>query len=229
MLKLVRGIKRELVSLYRKTIDPDITVRVVYLQRFIYGFNLSDNDVYRLYGLSVKLIDYNSDQDLQQWCDVINNSYDDCFFDIKKARSFLKEHPVYENGRTVLFFKDTIPCATVSYGGYRLNPKVGGDYRIGVHNTYKGNGWGRMCVVYAFSRLEEQGFRLGESIITIKRVPSLLLHFSLGFEPRYNMRYVTCNTFFKYTSFVQRFRLMFLLYKYNKQHKIRLKQSYLVH
>lgn len=117
MLKLIRGIKGILIRIFRMTIDPNIDIRVVYLQRFIYGFNLSDNDVYRLYGLSVKHIDYNSDQDLQQWCDVINNSYDDCYFDIEKARRFLKEHPVYENGRTVLFYKDATACATVSWGG----------------------------------------------------------------------------------------------------------------
>ena len=211
------------------TFDPNIDIRVVYLQRYIYGFNLSDSDVSQLFGLSVKIIDYNSDLDLQQWCYVINNSYDDCYYDIEKARNFLQNHPIFHNGRTAIFYKGSSPCATVSWGGYKANPFVGGDYRIGVHNDSKGNGLGRMCVVYAFSRLAEQGFRLGESIITIKRVPSLLLHFSLGFEPRYNMKYVTCNTFFKYTSIVQRLRLTLLLYKYNKQYKKRLKQSYLVH
>ena len=94
--------------------------------------------------------------------------------------------------------------------------------------TIKGTDWVG-CVVYAFSRLAHQGYRLGESIITIKRVPSLLLHFSLGFEPQYNMKYVTNNTFFKYTSIVQRLRLTYLLYKYNKQHKKRLRQLFLVH
>ena len=229
MMRIFRKIKRILISLFRRTIDPNIDIRVVYLQRFIYGFNLSDSDVSHLYGLSVKIIDYNSDLDLQQWCDVINNSYDDCYYDIEKARKFLKNHHIFQDGRTAIFYEGAVPCATVRGGGYKLNPIVGGDYRIGVHNNYKGNGLGRMCVVYAFSRLEEQGFRLGESIITIKRVPSLLLHFSLGFEPRYNMRYVTCNTFFKYTSIVQRLRLTVLLYKYNKQYKKKLKQSYLVH
>lgn len=206
---------------------PGIKTKVVYLQRFIYGFNLSDESVHNQYGLSVYYINYDSDQDLQLWCDVINNSYDDCLYDIPKARKFLEEHPIFENGRTVLFMKGATPCATVSFGGYKSNPKVGGDYRIGVHNNYKGNGLGRMCVEYEYSRLADQGFRLGESIITIKRVPSLLLHFSLGFEPRYDMRYVTYKNNLKYINFIQRIRLTYLLYKHHKQYKNKLKKSFL--
>ena len=93
-----------------------IETGLAHLQRFIYGFNLSDEDVLKTYGLSVRYIDYDSDHDLQQWCDVINNSYDDCYFDISKARKFLKNHILFENGRTVLFLKDVTPCATVSWG-----------------------------------------------------------------------------------------------------------------
>lgn len=139
----------------------------------------------------------------------------------------MEEHPIFENGRTVLFMKGATPCATASFGGYKSNPKVGGGYRIGVHNNYKGNGLGRMCVEYAYSRLADQGFRLGESIITIKRVPSLLLHFSLGFEPRYDMRYVTYKNNLKYINFIQRIRLTYLLYKHHKQYKNKLKKSFL--
>ena len=148
------------------------TTSLTHLQRFIYGFSLSDEEVLKTYGLSVRNIDYDSDQDLQQWCDVINNSYDDCFFDIPKARQFLKNHILFENGKTVIFFNNTNPCATVSWGRYKRNPKVGGDYRIGVRNDYKGKGIGRMCVEYAYSRLAEQGFHIGESVIEIKRTTS---------------------------------------------------------
>ena len=84
-----------------------------------------------------------------------------------------------------------------------------------------------MCVEYAYSRLAEQGFRLGESIITIKRIPSLLLHFSLGFEPRYDMRYVTYKNNLKNINLIQRIRLTYLLYKYHNNYKIKLKKSFL--
>ena len=117
MLKVFQRIKRVLICLFRRIFDSNIDIRVVYLQRFIYGFNLSDSDVSHLYGLSVKIINYNSDLDLQQWCDVINNSYDDCYFDIEKARLFLQNHPIFQNGRTAIFYKGVTPCATVSFLG----------------------------------------------------------------------------------------------------------------
>lgn len=208
------------------TFYPHIDGKVVYLQRFLYGFNLSEEAVLNNYGLSVKYVNYNSDSDLQQWCDIINNSYDDCFFDIPKARKFLLDHLIFKDGKTALFIKDAFPCATVSWGTYRDNSNVGGDYRIGVHNNFKGNGLGRMCVEYAFSRLAEQGIRLGESIITIKRVPSLLLHFSLGFEPQYDVRYVSFKKNLKHIGFVQRVRLTYLLYKYHNIYKKKLKKSF---
>ena len=115
-------------------------------------------------------------------------------------------------------------------GGYKQNNKVGGDYRIGVHNDYKGNGIGRMCVEYAFSRLAEQGFRIGESIIEIKRIPSLLLHFSLGFEPQYDMRFTALNTkrnINYYLRFIQRKRISGLLCKYHQLYKKKLKQAFI--
>ena len=206
-----------------------IETELAHLQRFIYGFSLSDEEVSKSYGLSVRYIDYDSDQDLQLWCDVINNSYDDCFFDVPKARNFLNNHILFGKGKTVMFMDNITPCATVSWGGYKRNPKVGGDYRIGVRNDYKGNGIGRMCVEYAYSRLAEQGFRIGESVIEIKRTPSLLMHFSLGFEPQYDMRYVTFRSpknIKYYIKFIQRMRVKYFLHKYNKQYKNKLKKSF---
>ena len=44
---------------------PKISSKVVYLQRRIYGFHLSDADILNLYGLRLKEVDYNSDEDLQ--------------------------------------------------------------------------------------------------------------------------------------------------------------------
>lgn len=86
------------------TFYPRVDSKVIYLQKYICGFNLSDDIVWKNYNLFTKYVDYDSDRDLQEWCDVINNSYDDCFFDITKARKFLKEHPIFEKGKTVLFF-----------------------------------------------------------------------------------------------------------------------------
>lgn len=208
------------------TFYPFIDGKVVYLQRFLYGFSLSDDTVLKNYGLTIKYIDYDSDSDLQQWCDVINNSYDDCFYDIAKARKFLKEHLIFEKGKTALFMDGITACATVSWGVFKDNPKVGGAYRLGVQNNFKGNGFGRMCLEYAYSRLSEQGINLGESLVTIQRVPSLMLHFSLGFEPRYNVRYVSYKKNLRHIDLVQRIRLTYLLYKYHHIYQNKLKKSF---
>ncbi len=206
---------------------PKITTKVVYLQTQICGFNLSDSIVKEKYGLTIKQVDYNVDSDLQSWCDVMNNSYDDCFYTIDKARKFLKDHPLFKSNKTVLFCCNGIYCASVSWGGYKANSIIGGDFRIGVKNEFKKRGLGRMCVEYAFSRLAEEGYKFGESVITIKRVPSLMLHFSLGFVPRYNMKYVTYRDNLKYINIIQRIRLTIMLHKYYKQYRNNLKKKFL--
>lgn len=205
---------------------PLITNKVVYLQRQICGFCISDGIVSEKYGLTVKLIDYNSESDLREWCDVMNNSYDDCFFDETKAKQFLIHHPLFQANKTVLFYSNAIPCASVSWG-YRQKPKVGGDFRIGVKSEFQGCGLGRMCVEYAYARLADEGYKLGESVITVKRVPSLMLHFSLGFEPRYNMRYVSYKGNLKNINLIQRVRLTFSLYAYYQKYKKCLKRKFL--
>lgn len=123
------------------------------------------------------------------------------------------EHPV----RQLVFF----------WGGVKGEPSVGGEFRIGVRNEFKGCGFGRMCVEYAFSRLQEEGYKLGESIITIKRVPSLMLHFSLGFMPRYNMKYVSIRSNLKNINSIQRVRLTFRLFKYYCVYKNKFIESFL--
>lgn len=206
---------------------PGITNKVVYLQRQICGFYISDGIVSEKYGLTVKLVDYNSESDLREWCDVMNNSYDDCFFDETKAKQFLIHHPLFQANKTVLFCSNTIPCASVSWGGYRQNSKVGGDFRIGVKSEFQGCGLGRMCVEYAYARLADEGYKFGESIITIKRIPSLMLHFSLGFVPRYDTKYVTHKDNLKNINIIQRIRLTILLYKYYSKYLKGLKNKYL--
>lgn len=112
-------------------------------------------------------------------------------------------------------------------GGYKCNSKIGGDFRIGVRNEFKGKGYGRMCVEYAYSQLAAEGFELGESVITIKRKPSVMLHFSLGFVPQYKMKYVTHKSNLKYINLIQRLRLTYRLSKYYHQYKKRLSYLYL--
>lgn len=103
-------------TLYWK-LYPGINTKVVYLQKQICGFHLSEDTILKQHGLSVRQIDYDNESDLLQWCDIINNSYDDCYYDIPKARILLKNHPLFTNNKTAIFYNGINPYATVSWGG----------------------------------------------------------------------------------------------------------------
>jgi len=111
-------------------------------------------------------------------------------------------------------------------GGVKNKSKIGGDFRVCVRNEFKGKGIGRMCIEFACSRLSDEGYKFIESIITSKRVPSIMLHFSLGLKPRFNMNYTAFNSNLKNINFIQRIRLTLLLYKYYRLYKVRLKKSF---
>lgn len=186
----------------------------VYLQASLKPFELDERKLEEKYGLSVRELDYNSKQDIEVWCDIIHNSYDDCHFTIDSARHFLKEHPVFENTQTFVFqHVNGGYLATVSIGQYKTNPKVGGDFRIGVKNEAQGKGLGRICIVYAFSKLAERGLKIGESAIAFKRKESLYLHYATGFRPQLRNKYLA----FKTTS-LKRFNIILKFRQYLNYH-----------
>lgn len=79
--------------------------------------------------------------------------------------------------------------ATVLIGVYKTNPKMGGDFRIGVTEEAQGKGYGRLCILFAFSQLAARGVKFGESAIAFKRKESLYLHYALEFKPQLNTRF----------------------------------------
>ncbi|MBQ8704138.1 MAG: hypothetical protein IJ524_07165 [Bacteroidales bacterium] len=89
-----------------------------------------------------------------------------------------------------LYFSKLGGVATVSIGQYKNNPKIGGDFRIGVTKASQNRGYGRLCILYAFSQLAAKGLKYGESAIMLKRKESLYLHYSLGFHPQNNTKYM---------------------------------------
>ncbi len=100
--------------------------------------------------------------------------------------------------------------ATVSFGLYKANPNIGGDFRIGVTQSAQGKGYGRLCILFAFSQLAAMGVKYGESAISFKRKESLYLHYSLGFKPQTNLRYVankTADKKIKNLNFILKYRL----------------------
>lgn len=100
--------------------------------------------------------------------------------------------------------------ATVSIGLYNANPKIGGDFRLGVTKTVQGKGYGRLCILFAYSQLAAMGIKYGESAIMFKRKESLHLHYALGFKPQTNLKYVSNQTFgkkMKNFNFILKYRL----------------------
>lgn len=100
--------------------------------------------------------------------------------------------------------------ATVSIGVYKTNPKIGGDFRIGVTKAAQGRGYGRLCILYAFSVLAAAGIKFGESAIAFKRKESLYLHYALGFKPQPNTRYLankTSDSKLKNLNYIMKYRL----------------------
>jgi GNAT superfamily N-acetyltransferase len=163
----------------------------VYLQASLKAFELDSRIMEEKYGLKVRQIDYDNDADLETWMSIIHTSYDDCHFTVDKARKYLTSHLFMDNTKTFVFYEVTgVAVATVSIGLYKANPQIGGDFRIGVTQASQGKGYGRLCILFAFSQLASMGIKYGESAITIKRKKSLQLHYMLGFKSQTDLHYV---------------------------------------
>lgn len=114
--------------------------------------------------------------------------------------------------------------ATVSIGVYKNNPKVGGDFRIGVTKEAQGRGYGRLCILYAFSKLAAMGIESGESAIGFKRKESLYLHYSLGFRPQFNNKYLAEKNYrpwLKNMNVILKFRLLMSYRSFLKKERLK--------
>ena len=168
----------------------------VYLQASLKAFELDSRIMEEKYGLKVRQINYNNDADLETWMNIIHTSYDDCHFTVDEARTYLASHSYMNNTQTFVF-QEVVgggTIATVSIGIYKANPKIGGDFRIGVTQSAQGKGYGRLCILFAFSQLAAMGVKYGESAIAFKRKESLYLHYALGFKPQPNLKFVANKT-----------------------------------
>lgn len=184
----------------------------VYLQAPLKAYELDDRIMEEKYGLRVIKLDYNNDKDLEEWIRLIHTSYDDCHFTIESARPYLQNHKYFQDTQSFVFqeINGGRFVATVSMGVYKNNTNVGGDFRIGVTKTAWGRGYGRLCILYAFSKLASMGIQSGESAIMFKRKKSLYLHYALGFRPQYNTNYLadqTLHPWYRNLNFIIWFRL----------------------
>ena len=183
------------------------------MQASLKAFEFDSRIIEEKYGLRVRQLDYDNDADLETWMSIIHTSYDDCHFTIETARKYLAAHPFMNNTKTFVFQEITGSMdvvATVSLGLYKANPKIGGDFRIGVTKSAQGKGYGRLCILFAFSQLAAMGVKYGESAIFFKRKESLNLHYALGFKPQPNLRFVANQTEgkkIKNLNFILKYRL----------------------
>lgn len=168
----------------------------VYLQAPLKAYELDDRIMEEKYGLRVIKLDYNNDKDLEEWIRLIHTSYDDCHFTIESARPYLQNHKYFQDTQSFVFqeIKGGRVVATVSIGLYKSNPKIGGAFRLGVDESCQGCGFGRISLLYGYSKLASTGIKYGESAVMFKRKVSLQLHYSLGFHPQPNTYYLADST-----------------------------------
>lgn len=164
-------------------------------------------DIFPLY---VKELDVNNESDLKKWSEIVTDAYGDAVYDISSAKQHIHNHLFLKITNVYFVMDGAEPVATISIGRYKNNPEVGGDARIAVSKNYQGRGLGKFVIAYGYTKLREQGVRLGESIISVPRKQSILLHYQCGFFPQYNKKY------FQYS--VQK-RYWFVHYRVNKELK----------
>lgn len=158
------------------------------------AFELSDETLCNKYGLRAEVLDINNEEHLTSWCDIINHSYTEFSFDKESAKSFLENKEYYSDRITYLFTDSSnivrggVFCYYIS-GSIHQSSQSRGRFQNWRKKGAQGRGFGRLVVLYGFSRLRDRGLRVAESAIMIKRNKSLHLHFSLGFRPQYNPRY----------------------------------------
>lgn len=75
----------------------------VYLQAPLKAYELDSRVMEEKYGLRVRQLDYNNDEDLEIWMSIIHTSYDDCHFTLETARNYLSNHQYLMNTQSFVF------------------------------------------------------------------------------------------------------------------------------
>jgi predicted N-acetyltransferase YhbS len=127
-------------------------------------------------------------EDVLKWAEIVNEAYQEDLINETSALNFLRNHRFLDNTMTFFVLDENEPVATISVGPYKSDNHTGGDARLAVLKKYEGKGLGSFLVRYGFHKLKEQGIKRGESIISLKRTPSIRLHMKCGFIPEFNRK-----------------------------------------
>ncbi len=137
----------------------------------------------------VRMVNPDNPIDLNHWINIVNDAYDDTLQDIGYAVQHFRNHLFLDISKAFFVIDDKVPIATISIGIYKSNPNIGGVARIAVKKKFRGYGLGSFLINYGFNQLYQQGINYGESIISITREQSILLHLKSGFIPQINKVY----------------------------------------
>lgn len=128
--------------------------------------------------------------DLEQWLEIVNDAYDEPYHDISYAINHIRTHLFLNITNVYLILDNDVPVGTISIGTYKSNNNIGGDARIAIKKKYQSKGLGVFMITLGFHKLRDLGIKYGESIISIIRDQSIMLHFKCGFVPQTNRKYI---------------------------------------
>lgn len=137
-------------------------------------------------GFEIREMNADNRVDIATWIDIVNQSYPDASEDNSTFFNLLYHHPFLIVEKIFFITKCSVPVGTVTAGRYRKNRSTGGDARIAILPREQGKGLGLLAINYAFHFLRNLGIESGETVITLKRTRSILLHFRCGFVPQYD-------------------------------------------
>jgi GNAT superfamily N-acetyltransferase len=137
-------------------------------------------------GYSVREMDISSAEDIAAWIKIVNEAYPDASENENTFHKLIHSHPFLEVEKIFFFTRNNKPVGTVTTGRYRKNRDVGGDARIAVLPLEQGKGLGFFSINFAFHHLRILGINHGETVITLKRKQSVLLHLKCGFTPQFD-------------------------------------------
>lgn len=81
-----------------------IDKKVVYLQTLLNKYYFTEQQLLDEFGCGVIKLDVSNNDHIKAWCDVINHSYDDCYFDSESAIKYLTSHLFLQDTETFLIF-----------------------------------------------------------------------------------------------------------------------------
>jgi GNAT superfamily N-acetyltransferase len=141
------------------------------------------------------------------WADIVNEAYDDTNYSQQEATKALTAHLFLQDLETFFLKYENKYVGTVSIGQYQENIDVGGCFRLAVKRGFQGKDLGKALIYYGYAKLRERGIEYGESVISSKRSASMMLHFSLGFKPQYDMESISYKGALSNVNLIQRYRL----------------------